>query len=189
MYVHPCTIRIIIVEVGAFSGMEIVDAAEYVEILGMTFQENTKHLWVNIQNPMAFSPISLKTILREICYGNNCPELWARVLDTCHCWYHHKSWWILHIQALSEQWHYTRPQPTVLWSAYFRGRERKISAGAQFCILDWKEWGEGVVGVWGVIRTCDDVRQASWWCSVWPVHPPGQSVSQSRENCENILVI
>ena len=38
--------RIITAEVGVFSGMKIVDDVESVEILGMTFQENTKHLLV-----------------------------------------------------------------------------------------------------------------------------------------------
>ena len=37
---------IITAEVGGSSGMKIVDGVESVEILGMTFQENTKHPWV-----------------------------------------------------------------------------------------------------------------------------------------------
>ena len=95
---------IITAEAGAFSGVQTADVVESVEILGTTFQDNMKHLLVKhttTNNP----PESLCNIFyfRKICYGNNCPELRARVLDTCHCRYHHKSRWILHIQALSQQ--------------------------------------------------------------------------------------
>ena len=43
-YTHSCLI--LTAGVGAFNGMKIVDVVESVEILGMTFPENTRHPWV-----------------------------------------------------------------------------------------------------------------------------------------------
>ena len=46
---------IITAEVGGSSGMKIADGVESVEILGMTFRENTKHPWVRETCPQSLS--------------------------------------------------------------------------------------------------------------------------------------
>ena len=71
-YTHSCLI--LTAGVGASNGMKIVDVVESVEILGMTFPGNMRHLWVKPKTTLSIPNVHF-IFIRKICYGNNRPEV------------------------------------------------------------------------------------------------------------------